>query len=54
MFETFYPKELLLNTINTSDTEAPFIDLNSSLSIDIISSKIHDGNVKPIAALILV
>ena len=47
MVEDVYRKELLLNKPNTSNTEAPFLDLNlsiSNLSISnvIISTKIHD------------
>ena len=36
-----YPPELQLNQANTSDTEAPFLDFNLSISICYISSKIH-------------
>ena len=32
MVDTIYPKELRLNKTNTSDTEAPFLDLNLSIS----------------------
>ena len=35
-----YPTELQLNKANSSDTEAPFLDLN--LSITNVSSKIYD------------
>ena len=34
--------ELQLNQDNSSDTEAPFFDLNLSITNDIVSSKIHD------------
>ena len=37
MINIIYPKELQLNKMNTSDTEAPFLDLNVSISNDIIS-----------------
>ena len=42
MVDTVNPKELRLNTPKTSDTEAPFLDLNLSISYDIISIKIYD------------
>ena len=35
-----YPTELHLNKANSSDTEAPFVDLNMSITNDIVSSKI--------------
>ena len=35
-----YPSELQLNKANTSDTEAAFLDLHSSISNDIVSTKI--------------
>ena len=37
-----YPTELQLNKANASDTEAPFLDLNLSITNDIVSSKIYD------------
>ena len=37
-----YPLELQLNKANTSDTEAAYLDLHLSISIDIVSTKIHD------------
>ena len=37
-----YPTELQLNKTNSSDTEAPFLDLNLSLTNGIVSSKIYD------------
>ena len=37
-----YPSELQLNKANTSDTEAAFLDLNLSISNDIVSTKIYD------------
>ena len=36
-----YPTELQLNKTNSSDTEAPFLDLNLSIANDIVSSKIN-------------
>ena len=37
-----YPTELQLNKANSSDTEAPFFDLNLSITNGIVSSKIYD------------
>ena len=37
-----YPPELQLNKANTSDTEAPFLDLHLSVSDGFVSSKIYD------------
>ena len=37
-----YPPELQLNKTNTSDTEAPFLDLHLSISNSFVSSKIYD------------
>ena len=37
-----YPPELQLNKANTSDTEAPFLDLHLSISNGFVSSKIFD------------
>ena len=37
-----YPSELQQNKANTSDTEAPFLDLHLSISNDIVSTKIYD------------
>ena len=36
-----YPPELQLNKANTSDTEAPFLDLHLSISKGFVSSKIY-------------
>ena len=33
-----YPTELQLNKDNSSDTEAPFLDFNLSITNDIVSS----------------
>ena len=35
--------ELQLNKANTSDTEAPFLDLHLSISTGFVSSKIYDN-----------
>ena len=40
-----YPTELQLNKANSSDTEAPFLDLNLSITNGIVSSKIYDKRV---------
>ena len=37
-----YPTELQLNKANSSYTEAPFLDLNLSITNGIVSSKIYD------------
>ena len=37
-----YPSELQLIKANTSDTEAAFLNLHLSISIDIVSTKIND------------
>ena len=37
-----YPPELQLNKANTSDTEAPFLDIHLSISNGFVSSKIYD------------
>ena len=42
MVNRIYPPELQLNKANTSDTEAPFLDLHLSISNGFISSKISD------------
>ena len=39
MVKQIYPPELQLNQSNTSDTEAPFLDLHLSISNGFISSK---------------
>ena len=38
-----YPTELQLNKANPSDTEAPFLDLDLSISNGIVSTKIYDN-----------
>ena len=42
MVGQIYPTELKFNKANASDTEAPFLDLNLSITDGIISSKIYD------------
>ena len=42
MVGQIYPTELYLNKANSSDTEAPFSDLNLSITNGIVSSKIYD------------
>ena len=42
MVNRIYPPELQLNKANTSDTEAPVLDLHLSISNGFVSSKIYD------------
>ena len=42
MVGQIYFAELQLNKANSSDTEAPFLDLNLSITNGIVSSKIYD------------
>ena len=42
MVDQIYPTELQLIKANSSDTEAPFLDLNLSITNGIVSSKIYD------------
>ena len=42
MISQICPTELQLNKANSSDTEAPFLDLNLSITNGIVSSKIYD------------
>ena len=42
MVNQIYPPELQLNKANTSDTEAPLLDLHLSISNGFVSSKIYD------------
>ena len=42
MVGQIYPTELQLNEVSSSDTEAPFLDLNLSITHGIVSSKIYD------------
>ena len=42
MVGQIYHTELQLNKANSSDTKAPFLDLNLSLANGIVSSKIYD------------
>ena len=42
MVNQLYPTELQLNKANTSDTEAPLLELHLSISNGFVSSKIYD------------
>ena len=42
MVDRIYPTELQLNRTNSSDTEAPFLDLNLCISNGTVSTKIYD------------
>ena len=42
MVNRIYPAKLQLNKANSSDTEAPLLDLNLSISIGTVSTKIDD------------
>ena len=42
MVDRIYPTELLFNRANSSDTEAPFLDLNICISNGTVSTKIYD------------
>ena len=42
MVGLLYPTDLQLNKANSSNTEAPFLDLNLSITNGIVSSKIYD------------
>ena len=42
MVDRIYPTELQLNRANSSDTEAPFFDLNLCISYGTVSTKIYD------------
>ena len=42
MVNRIYPLQLQLNKANTSDTEAPFLDLHFSISNGVVSSKMYD------------
>ena len=42
MLGQIYPTELQSNKANSSDTEAPFLDLNLSITNGIVFSKIYD------------
>ena len=43
MVGQIYPTELQLNKVNSSDTEAPFLDLNLSITNGMVSSEICGG-----------
>ena len=42
MVNQIHPTELQLNKANSSDTEAPFLDLHLSISNGLVSYKIYD------------
>ena len=42
MVDRIYRAELQLNNANSSDTEAPFLDLNLSISNGTVSTTIYD------------
>ena len=42
MVNQSYPPELHLNKANTTDTEAPFLDLHLSIANGFVSSKFYD------------
>ena len=42
MVKQIYPSELQLNKANSSDTEAPFLDLHLTISDGFVSSRIYD------------
>ena len=42
MVSQTYPTELRLNKANSSDTEAPFLDLDLAITNGIVSTKIYD------------
>ena len=42
MVNQIYPSELQLNKANSSDTEAPFLDVHLTISDCFVSSKIHN------------
>ena len=42
MFTQIYPTELQLNKVNSTDTEAPFLNLHLSILNGFVSSKIYD------------
>ena len=42
MVNQIYPLELQLNEANTTDTEAPFLDLHLSFASGLVSSKFYD------------
>ena len=42
MISPIYPTELKLNKANSSDTEAPFLDSDLTITNGIVSTKIYD------------
>ena len=53
MIHRIYDTELQLNKANASDTEAAFLDLNLSIHIDMVSTKIHDNGMILILILVI-
>ena len=53
MVNRIYPAELQLNKTNSSDTEAPFLDFNLSISNGTVSSKIYDKRAILILILLI-
>ena len=45
MVKHIYPSELQLNKANSSDTEAPCLDLHLTISDGFVSSKIYDKRI---------
>ena len=45
MMDRIYPTKLHLNRANSSDTEAPFLDLNLCISNGTVSTKIYDFDI---------
>ena len=45
MVVQIYPTEFQLNKANSSDTEAPFLDLDLSITNGIVSSMIYDNGM---------
>ena len=45
MVGQIYPTEVQLNKANSTDTEAPFLDLNLSITNGIVSSEIYEKRV---------
>ena len=42
MVDQIYPNELQFNKTNSANTEAPFLDLDLSITSSIVSAKIYD------------
>ena len=46
MVDRTYPAELQLRKVNSSDTEAPFLDFNLSICNGTTSTNSYDGGVQ--------